>query len=364
MLLLAGLRQRLPTSPRNLRVDGDLGEAGHEGVGNGIELAGGDLWVRTASIRVRNDTRRAGRPPDRCDGGRRAPRPPFSHVQLSDARPLGRGAAAPAPAGGDELRALLRDLGDELDVPAAQAVLRNPHAGEEVVRLLAAERRLLASYEMRRDWRSTPRRRSRCAVAGRRALLARPRRRRSRRAHPAGGAPLRRATAIERLPGLAVGEKTSIARSASPHVLQALRHDPTPRVIAAMLDNPRLVEGDLLPLASGEAAPTPVLAVILGHRKWGSRYPVRLAVRQEPARAPPTGAGSTCRCSRSPICGRSPRPSPGAAAAPQGRAARRRLGAQTPRCQFARCRSAAWGRPPAPRGCPRGWAGTRFAPRR
>jgi hypothetical protein len=54
-------------------------------------------------------------------------------------------------AGGEELRALLRDLGDELDLPAAQAVLRNPHAGEEVVRLLAAERRLLASYEMRRD---------------------------------------------------------------------------------------------------------------------------------------------------------------------------------------------------------------------
>src|SRR5215210_4253953 len=54
-------------------------------------------------------------------------------------------------AGGDELRVLLRDLGEELDLPAAQAVLRNPHAGEEVMRLLAAERRLLAAYEMRRD---------------------------------------------------------------------------------------------------------------------------------------------------------------------------------------------------------------------
>ena len=123
-------------------------------------------------------------------------------------------------AGGDELRALLRDLGEDLDVRIRPVVRR------------FADQRL-----------------------------------------------------IERLPGLAVGEKATIARSASPHVLHVLRHDPTPRVIASLLDNPRLVEGDLLPLASGEAAPTPVLAVILGHRKWGSRYPVRLAVIRNP-RAP------------------------------------------------------------------------------
>jgi hypothetical protein len=90
---------------------------------------------------------------------------------------------------------------------------------------------------------------------------------------------------IERLPGLAVGEKVSIARTASPHVLQVLRYDPTPRVIAALLDNPRLVEGDLLPLASADRTQTPVLEVILGHRKWGHRYPVRVAVVRNP-RAP------------------------------------------------------------------------------
>ena len=189
-------------------------------------------------------------------------------------------------AGGDELRALLRDLGEELDVPAAQAVLRNQHAGEEVVRLLAAERRLLASYEMRRDLAlhaATPQPIALSLLGGLywRDLVAAGLDVRIR--------PVVRRFAdqrlIDRLPGLAVGEKATIARSASPHVLHVLRHDPTPRVIAALLDNPRLVEGDLLPLASGEAAPTPVLAVILGHRKWGSRYPVRLAVVRNP-RAP------------------------------------------------------------------------------
>jgi len=186
-------------------------------------------------------------------------------------------------AGGDELRALLRDLGEELDVPAAQAVLRNPHAGEEVLRLLATERRLLASYEMRRDLAlhpATPQPIALALIGGLywRDLVAAGLDVRIR--------PVVRRFAeqrlIERLPALAVGEKVAIARSASPHVLQVLRHDPTPHVIAALLDNPRLVEGDLLPLASAETARAPVLTVILRHRKWGHRYPVRLAVVRNP----------------------------------------------------------------------------------
>src|SRR5262245_40939365 len=186
-------------------------------------------------------------------------------------------------AGAEELRALVRDLSDAVDVPAAQAVLRNPHAGEDVVRLLAAERRLLASYEMRRDLAlhaATPQPIALALVGGLywRDLVAAGLDVRIR--------PVVRRFAdqrlIERLPALAVGEKVSIARSASPHVLQALRHDPTPRVIAALLDNPRLVEGDLLPLASAETARAPVLTEILRHRKWGNRYPVRLAVLRNP----------------------------------------------------------------------------------
>jgi hypothetical protein len=50
----------------------------------------------------------------------------------------------------------------------------------------------------------------------------------------------------------------------------------------AVLDNPRLTESDLLPLATSEHARPQVLEVLLGHRKWGSRYPVRLAVVRNP----------------------------------------------------------------------------------
>ena len=65
-------------------------------------------------------------------------------------------------------------------------------------------------------------------------------------------------------------------------MLHALRNDPTPRVIAALLDNPRLVEGDLLPVVAGEASRPQVLEVILKHRKWGSRPPIRAAAARNP----------------------------------------------------------------------------------
>jgi hypothetical protein len=186
-------------------------------------------------------------------------------------------------AGGEELKQLLREVAADLDVAAAQGVLRNPHAGDEALRLLAEQQRLLVFYELRRDLalhQATPQPLAlgllstlywRDLVTAGLDVRIRP--------------VVRRAAdqrLIERLPGLAVGEKVNVARRASPRVLQALRHDPTLRVVAALLDNPRLQEGDLMPLASGEATHGPVLETILTHRKWGSRYPIRLAVLRNP----------------------------------------------------------------------------------
>ena len=186
-------------------------------------------------------------------------------------------------AGGEELRALVHDLAGELDAAAAQTVLRNPHAGEEAVRVIAEQRRLLSFYDLRRDLTLHPAAPQALAMALLSTLFWRD--------LVAVGldvrlSPVVRRAAdqrlIERLPSLATGERTNIARRASPRVLQSLRKDPTPRVIAAMLDNPRLVESDLLPLAAGEATRPQVLEVILTHRRWGNRYPVRAAAIRNP----------------------------------------------------------------------------------
>jgi hypothetical protein len=187
-------------------------------------------------------------------------------------------------AGPEELLALVRERAPELSPAAVQQALRNPYVTAEVIGEIAAEERLLAFYEVRRDLArcpATPEMLAQRMVAGLYwadlAVIGL-----DTRLHPR----LRRAAdqhLLARLPGLAVGEKISLARRAAPAVLAQLRHDPTPRVIAALLDNPRLTEGTLSPLVHGERTPAPVLELIAADRRWGSRYPLRLALARNPA---------------------------------------------------------------------------------
>ena len=90
--------------------------------------------------------------------------------------------------------------------------------------------------------------------------------------------PIRRAAhrvLTERYDGLAVGERVAIARRAGIELLSRVRHDPEPRVIQAMLDNPRLTEGLLVPtLVSGKTPPT-VLSLVAHTERWVSRHEVR-----------------------------------------------------------------------------------------
>jgi hypothetical protein len=187
-------------------------------------------------------------------------------------------------AGPEELLALVRERAMELSAAAARQALRNSYVTSEVIEELAAQERLLSFYEVRRDLarcRATPEALALRLVGGLfwADLLAIGQ---DARLHPR----LRRAAdqhLLARLAGLAVGERISIARRAAPSILAQLRHDPTPRVIAALLDNPRLTEGILAPLVHGETTSAPVLELIAADRRWGVRYPLRLALARNPA---------------------------------------------------------------------------------
>jgi hypothetical protein len=187
-------------------------------------------------------------------------------------------------AGPEELLALVRDRAAELSPEEVREALRNPYVTAEVIGELAAQTRLLSFYEVKRDLaccRATPQMLALRLIGGLywADLLAigldtrlHPRVRHAADRH-----------LLARLPALAVGEKIAIARRAAPAVLAKLRHDPSPRVIAALLDNPRLTEGTLTPVAHGERTAPPVLELIAADRRWGARYPVRLALARNPA---------------------------------------------------------------------------------
>jgi hypothetical protein len=186
-------------------------------------------------------------------------------------------------AGTEELLALVAEHAARLEPPAARQALRNPYCTAEVVDLLAAQPRLLSFLEVRRELALHPRTpevlalrllptlfwRDLMAVAGDTRL--RPTLRRATETH-----------LLARLAEMAVGEKVTLARRASPGVLAQLRHDPSPRVIAALLDNPRLTEGVLVPVLQSATTPPAVLDLVAGDRRWGVRYPLRMALARNP----------------------------------------------------------------------------------
>jgi hypothetical protein len=100
-------------------------------------------------------------------------------------------------------------------------------------------------------------------------------------AHP-GANPVIRRQAEQRLLNcigdLALGERTNLARRATRGLIPAFLSDPEPRVIRALLGNPRLVEVDLVRLANDVSTNPESLRCVAEHAVWGRRRDLRLAL--------------------------------------------------------------------------------------
>lgn len=85
-----------------------------------------------------------------------------------------------------------------------------------------------------------------------------------------------------RLGELAVGERIALARRVVRGLVAPLAALGEPRVLAALLANPRLVEGDVAHMARGAETPGEVLREIAEHPRWGERLAVRRALLENP----------------------------------------------------------------------------------
>ena len=109
--------------------------------------------------------------------------------------------------------------------------------------------------------------------------------------------PVRRAIDTQlvlRLEKTTLGERVSSARLCSRTLIKELLFDPEPRVLSALLLNPRLREDDLLSLTSSPAAPAEHLRIVAGDQKWSYRYAIRKALVTNP-RTPRAAAASQLR---------------------------------------------------------------------
>jgi len=83
---------------------------------------------------------------------------------------------------------------------------------------------------------------------------------------------------LGRLPELSLGEKISTAKACSRELLPTLMKDPDPRVFDALLQNPRVLEDDVVIYANREDARPQHLSMIAESRRWIFRPAVRRAL--------------------------------------------------------------------------------------
>ncbi len=79
-----------------------------------------------------------------------------------------------------------------------------------------------------------------------------------------------------------VGERCAQARGRDRYRLDRLLHDKDYRVIRILLNNPIIVERDVVKIAAMRPTRPDVLAEVAGHRRWASRYAVRKALSANP----------------------------------------------------------------------------------
>lgn len=183
-----------------------------------------------------------------------------------------------------ELSEIVRDRSDELSPDSVQVILGNSYVDARVIDDLLDHPRLRRHYEVRRQIAAHPRTKQARAVSLIAGLYWRDLLRigSDSRVKPA----VRRAAdrrLAERLGRLSIGEKVVVAREAGPGLIPRLLEEKDLRVVAALLENPRLTEPLLFPLLANHVAPPQVLRLVAEDRRWGSRYSTRLALCRNPA---------------------------------------------------------------------------------
>jgi hypothetical protein len=79
-----------------------------------------------------------------------------------------------------------------------------------------------------------------------------------------------------------VGYRISLARRAMAGMLERLLFDPDPRVVRALLGNPRVTEADVVKLAASRRAGPQALEAIAQDDRWIVRYAIKVALANNP----------------------------------------------------------------------------------
>ena len=89
-------------------------------------------------------------------------------------------------------------------------------------------------------------------------------------------------TMVQRLPGVPLGNRITLARRAPSTLLVELLGGGEAQVVTAALDNPRLKEGSLVQYLSGGRATSHAITAIFRHLRWQQLPSIRLTLLKHP----------------------------------------------------------------------------------
>ena len=87
---------------------------------------------------------------------------------------------------------------------------------------------------------------------------------------------------IHQVPTMSRGEKIAMSRRAHRALFPALIAGRDDKILTALLDNPRLVENDLVVLINTGEPPTEFIIAVARHHRWGKSYGVRKVIVECP----------------------------------------------------------------------------------
>ncbi len=85
---------------------------------------------------------------------------------------------------------------------------------------------------------------------------------------------------------LTLGERKALARRPTRKTMEKLFADPHPAVIRTLLQNPKVIEDDIVRLAARRPNDPAILAAVAGSPRWAHRVKVRLTIVLNPDTAP------------------------------------------------------------------------------
>jgi hypothetical protein len=84
----------------------------------------------------------------------------------------------------------------------------------------------------------------------------------------------------DKIENMTLGEKISLARQAPRPVIPMLRAATEKQIVAALLQNPNIVEEDIFSILNNDSTPPEALEAIAISSRWSGRYSVQLALVQ------------------------------------------------------------------------------------